>query len=63
MKIYSYFVCKVWNEDKKSFEIKKVKLSNEVTEHPGCYSQADEKNFIPIGVIAGKTLISYLKMR
>ncbi|MGN0514396.1 MAG: hypothetical protein ACI4GD_08955 [Lachnospiraceae bacterium] len=45
MKIYSYFICRIWHEEKKSFEIKKIKLSNEVMEHPGAYTQTDNKEF------------------
>ncbi|MGN0264407.1 MAG: hypothetical protein ACI4DX_08500 [Oliverpabstia sp.] len=45
MKIYSYFVCRIQNEENKSFEIKKVKISNEVMEHPGAYTQTDNKKF------------------
>lgn len=45
MKIYSYFVCRIWDEENKSFTIKKIKLSNEVIEHPGAYTQTDDKKF------------------
>lgn len=45
MKIYTYFVFKIWVEEKKSFEIMKIKTSNEVAEYPGVYVQTDNKEF------------------
>ena len=45
MKVYSYFVCKVWNGEKECFEVKKIKLANEVVEIASTYKQASNKKF------------------
>ena len=60
MKVYSYFVCQVWNEEKESYEMKKLKCSNEVIEHPGIYEQADDNKFYTSWTSSFKNNTNYL---